>query len=75
MPFRSQIDKCLDLIRARFCNNPEVNLEQINSQSGGAGLADQVFATPQHALASGSVLPVFISALESGSEDFKRELK
>ena len=66
--YRPQIDKCLELVRERFHNNPEVSLEQTNSSMVSLLGAPNHFPTPQHALMSNIVLPVFVSALESGSK-------
>lgn len=71
---RSQIDKCLDLVRERFHNNPEVSLEQTNgSMVPSLHGAPNHFPTPQHALMSSNVLPVFVSALESGTHIFVQQ--
>ena len=60
------------MIRERFhreIRHQEVSLEQINSSTASLlGAPQSQFPTPQHALMSSNVLPVFVSALESGSK-------
>jgi len=74
---RSQIDKCLEMIRDRFhreIRHQEVSLEQINSSTASLlGAPQSQFPTPQHALMSSNVLPVFVSALESGTHIFVQQ--
>jgi hypothetical protein len=72
---RSQIDKCLDLVRDRFCMHPEVTLEQTNLSSVVAAIDPNAgHATPQDVLASGAVHSVFVSAITSGGEFLVRFL-
>ncbi len=76
---RSQIDKCLEMIRQKFVMHPEVTLEQVNAPGsradGGGGAMGPAaaavaggYASPQELLASQTIQEVYISAFETGSK-------
>jgi len=68
---RSNIDKCLDLIREKFVHNPELTLEQTNK-------SDRVHTSMNNGsitlnLAQGIMHDVFVSSIVSGAHVFLQQ--
>jgi len=68
---RANIDKCLDLIRDRFCRNPELTLEQVNKPEN-TNLA-LYNGSVTLSLAEGIMHDVFVVSIVNGAHIFLQQ--
>jgi len=69
---RSNIDKCLDMVRDKFHSNPELTLEQINRPDAGQQLSlNNVSVTLS--MAEGIMHDVFVSSIVNGGHIFVQQ--
>lgn len=69
---RANIDKCLDLIKDKFINNPEVTFEQVNTGEG-KGTMNLNGGSVSLNLAEGIMHDVFVSSIISGGHVFLQQ--